>query len=154
MKRKMMTLAGLACAGALALSWDNLRAQSDPTAPATPAPAAPATPPNQPSPTTPETPRQLNPPPRPRGRPGLTYQRTLYSLQQTKLELQQATNDFDGHRTLALDACDKAITELEAVMKAAGIPPIQAMRRQPPRPQPAPQQPAAPAPAPAAPSQQ
>jgi hypothetical protein len=82
-------------------------------------------------------------------------------LQQTKLELQKATNDFDGHRTLALDACDKAITELEAVMKSAGISPMQQMQRPPMRPQPAAEQPAAPAPAapvapaaPPAPSQQ
>jgi hypothetical protein len=168
MKRKMMTLAGLACAGALALSWDNLHAQSDSTVPATPAPAAQATSPTQNSPATPGVPgqsnppgapRQIGPPPRPGGRPGLIYQRTLYSLQQTKVELQQATNDFDGHRTLALDACDKAITELQAVMKSAGIQPIQARRPPPrPQPQPAPQTPAAPAPTapvtPAAPSQQ
>jgi len=137
-----MTLAGLACAGALALSWNNLRAQSASAVPATSAPAVPAAAQNQTAPTPPPA-----TPPRPRGRPGAIYQRTLFSLQQTKSELQKATNDFDGHRTLALDACEKAISELEAVMKSAGIPPIQSMQRPPQRAQPLPPPTAAPAPA-------
>lgn len=80
-------------------------------------------------------------------RPG-TYQRALFSLQQTKLELQHATNDFDGHRESALAACDKAITELEAVMKAAGMRPMPMQPRPQMRPMPQP----APAPQPAAPA--
>jgi hypothetical protein len=39
----------------------------------------------------------------------------VFSLRHAKLELEHTTNDFNGHRQSAIDACAKAITELEAI---------------------------------------
>jgi hypothetical protein len=87
----------------------------------------------------------------------MIYQRALMALQQTKAELQRSTNDFEGHRETALDACDKAMTELQAVMKAGGIQPMQRPPMMPPphpAPGPTPQSPGSPPPAaPSPPSQ-
>jgi hypothetical protein len=79
------------------------------------------------------------------------YQRALTALQQAKMELQRSTNDFDGHRDSAMEACDKAIVELQAVVKVAG--PQQPMMPRPQPPIPTPLQSAPPpSPAPATPT--
>jgi hypothetical protein len=45
--------------------------------------------------------------------------RALNDLRMVKAELQRSQDDFGGHKDSALEACDKAMQELEAVMKAA-----------------------------------
>ena len=69
------------------------------------------------------------------------------ALQQAKTELERSTNDFEGHRDSAVAACDKAMTELQAVVKIAG-PGMPMPRPQPPMPTPM----QAPPPPPAAPA--
>jgi hypothetical protein len=65
----------------------------------------------------------------------MMYQRTIGMLRQTKAQLERSETDLGGHKQSAMDACDKAIEELTAALKAI-----------PPAPQPAPPpQPAAPA---------
>jgi hypothetical protein len=39
-------------------------------------------------------------------------------LRRAKAELERSKEDFDGHRETAIDACDKALQELEAVQKS------------------------------------
>jgi hypothetical protein len=53
-----------------------------------------------------------------RGRPGIVYRQASSVLKRAKMELQRATDDFDGHRQSAIEACDKAIQELDAVQKS------------------------------------
>jgi hypothetical protein len=36
-------------------------------------------------------------------------------LKRVKMDLERSKEDFDGHRQSAMDACDKAVQELEAV---------------------------------------
>jgi hypothetical protein len=43
------------------------------------------------------------------------YAQATFSLRRAKMELEHTTNDFNGHRQSAIDACAKAITELEAI---------------------------------------
>jgi hypothetical protein len=69
-----------------------------------------------------------------------------------KMQLQRSTNDFEGHKDSAIQACDKAMEELQAVMKVAiaeeqkaQTPPQGQAPGQPPA---ATQAPAPPAPAP------
>jgi hypothetical protein len=52
-------------------------------------------------------------------------QRALADLKQVKMSLQGAQEDFGGHKDSAIAACDKALEELDAVLKAmpAPIPP-------------------------------
>jgi hypothetical protein len=78
----------------------------------------------------------------------MTFQRAVTSLQQAKNELQHSTNEFAGHRDSAVEACDKAIVELQEVIKVAGPQQPFMPRPQPPvtpRPQPTPLSPSAPA---------
>jgi hypothetical protein len=46
---------------------------------------------------------------------GNNYQRTTFFLKQAKADLERSSQDYDGHRQSAIDACDKAIHELDAV---------------------------------------
>ncbi len=50
-----------------------------------------------------------------RGRQGREYQQTIFFLRNSKSQLEHSTNDFGGHRQAAIDACDKALQELQAV---------------------------------------
>ena len=47
---------------------------------------------------------------------------SIGSLDRVMADLKRSTNDFDGHRETAIDACAKAKEELMAVAKSAGIP--------------------------------
>ena len=58
-------------------------------------------------------------PPGFRGRTGMNYRNAVMLLKRAKTDLENSKDDFDGHRQSALDACDKAIQELEAVQTAA-----------------------------------
>lgn len=49
--------------------------------------------------------------------------RTLNDLRMVKAELTRSQEDFGGHKASAIDACDKATAELEAVLKT--LPPPQ-----------------------------
>jgi hypothetical protein len=130
MKRNTMIAAGTALV--LALFTHTSQAQNDAPAtqptPATPPAVAPAQPvapgPGQ---------RPMPMPPRPR-QPRFAVQAALRDLQQVKATLQNSQDDFGGHRDSALAACDKAVEELTAVMKAmpAPTPPPQRAGARPP----------------------
>jgi hypothetical protein len=47
--------------------------------------------------------------------PGLAYRSAIASLRRVQAELQRGTNDFEGHRQPAIDACTAALKELEAI---------------------------------------
>jgi len=58
-------------------------------------------------------------PPRPGHQPPqMVYRRTMIELQMAKRELEHSEDDLGGHKQTALEACDKAMQELEAVLKA------------------------------------
>jgi hypothetical protein len=40
------------------------------------------------------------------------------ALRRIKMQLENSKEDYDGHRQSAIDACDKAAQELEAVQKS------------------------------------
>jgi hypothetical protein len=176
MKRNMIVAAGIALV--LAFSPNNSRAQNDAPAPgpalATNQSVQPANlnqpnanraaPDNAnqapgPGPAGPNPPQfQRMPPPRFR-QPRPVYSRAVSDLRAVKMELQRAQGDLGGHKDSAIEACDKAMQELLAVMKA--LPPLPSPERpqQPPpgaTPLPAAPQAAPPAtaPAPAAPPAQ
>lgn len=54
-----------------------------------------------------------------RGRPGpaMIYRQASMVLKRAKTELERGTNDYDGHRQSAIEACDKALQEMDAVQK-------------------------------------
>ena len=56
-------------------------------------------------------------PPRAR-QPRMFVQRALGDLKQVKMALQGSQEDYGGHKESAIAACDKALEELDAVMKA------------------------------------
>jgi hypothetical protein len=61
----------------------------------------------------------------PRPNPGarlFSVRNSIGSLDRVMADLKRSTNDFDGHRESAIDACAKAKEELLAVAKSAGIP--------------------------------
>lgn len=43
------------------------------------------------------------------------YHQVIFMLKRTKMDLERSKDDYDGHRQTAMEACDKAIQELEAV---------------------------------------
>jgi len=137
MKKNMLIAAGIAMV--LAIGLDNPQAQTN-AAPAPPV-AGPATAPG-PGMRQPGRPRQPQPP---------VYARAINDLRMAKMQLQRSPGDFEGHKDSAIQACDKAMEELQAVMKIvmaeqqkAHTPPPGQAPGQPPATQ---QTPAAPAPA-------
>jgi len=100
----MFVAAGIALI--LAFSLDNSQAQSN---------AVPAPPSTTPAPPMKPGPRQ---PPRFR-QPQPVLSRAVSDLRMVKMQLQRSTNDFEGHRDAAIQACDKASEELEAIIKIA-----------------------------------
>jgi hypothetical protein len=110
MKKNILLLVAIALVGTGTFTWNTLRAQND----ATPAPQQPTVPPPG------------NPGPRPggitpgfRGRAGMmNYRNTVMMLKRVKADLENSKEDYDGHRQSAIDACDKAMQELEAVQKS------------------------------------
>jgi hypothetical protein len=139
MKRNIIFTAGTALV--LALFLNSSQAQNDAPAPAPTAPSAAPAPGQQPMP----GPRPL--PPRAR-QPRIFVQRAVADLRQVKMVLQNSQEDFAGHKESAIEACDKALAELEAVMKAIPQPTPPQRPAQPPAvsnpPPAAPAQPAAP----------
>jgi len=118
----------------LAFCLNNSLAQNDAPAPA-PAPAPVA------------SSASNMPPPGPKPMPPKRTARPLFShaladLRMVKAELQHSQDDFDGHKDSAIEACDKTIQELSAILKTMPAPPP---------PQRAVKRPAGAAPAPAAP---
>jgi len=122
----MLLAAGIALI--LAFSLDNSQAQSN---------AAPAPPSTVPPPLMKAGPRQ---PPRSRG-PQPVFSRAVNDLRMAKMQLQRSTNDFEGHRDAAIQACDKASEELEAIIKIAIA---EQQKEQPPQAGQPPLQPSAP----------
>jgi hypothetical protein len=117
MKRNMLVAAGIALI--LAFSLNNSQAQNDAPPPG-PGPA-----PRQPGPVPDGTNQpqfQRMPPPR-FGRQRPVFGRALADLKMAKMELQHAQGDLGGHKDSAMEACDKAIQELAAVMKSLPQPP-------------------------------
>src|SRR5580658_833088 len=99
MKGKMLVTAGIAAV--LALFVNNSQAQTN------------AAPP--PSETIPTPPPMVQPRPFGRGRQAEPIiSRAINDLRLAKMQLQRSTNDFDGHKISAMQACDKALEELQA----------------------------------------
>jgi hypothetical protein len=149
MKRNILVTVGTALV--LAFSLSNSRAQNDTPAP-TPAlvtnlPAPPASSfqnnlnrirtndAGQPQGALPGGPGsqqfQRMPPGRFR-QPHLAYNRALGDLRMVKMELERAEGDLGGHKTSAIEACEKAIQELTAVVKSLPVPPPAQQPGQPP----------------------
>lgn len=114
-----MLLATIALTSLGVLTLNHLQAQPPPDGTPT-APPASVPPPGAPgAPGTPGGPARPRPyPPQFRGRMRNSFQPTFMSLKHAKMELERSTDDFGGHRQSAIDACDKAIQELDAVIKA------------------------------------
>lgn len=147
MKRNMFVAAGTALV--LAFSLNNSQAQND-APPAALAPVTNAAPPvssfqnnlnrirandaNPPPGALPGAgPQQFQRMPPPRFRqPHLAYNRALGDLRMVKLELEHAQGDLGGHKDSAIEACNKAIQELTAVMKSLPQPPPPQQPLQPP----------------------
>ena len=83
----------------------------------------------------------------------MNYRNAVMMLKRVKADLENSKEDYDGHRQSAIDACDKAVQELEAVQgsiqaaMAAKAAAARAAAQQVPQQTPPPAQ--APAPAPA-----
>jgi len=130
-KRLAIILSGAAAAGVLSLGLSSSFAQTTNQVPPTGIPPAPGTPgiPNspaapQPIPGRPAPPQPgARPPGFPRRMPShMPLRNALRALDAAKRDLNAATTDFDGHRQAALDACDKAIAELNEALKHAPEP--------------------------------
>ena len=52
-----------------------------------------------------------------------SFRQAIMALRHAKLELQHSKDTFNGHQQTAIDACDKAIQELEIVARPTGINP-------------------------------
>jgi hypothetical protein len=144
MKRNMLVAAGITLV--LAFSLNNSRAQNDAPPPG-PAPATnqslyqpnpngiavdKSNPPPGSFPADANQPQlqRLPPPGFRRTRPD--FARALGDLRVVKMELQHYQGDLGGHKDSAIEACDKAMQELAAAMKA--LPPLPSPQRptQPP----------------------
>lgn len=117
MKRNTIIAAGIALV--LGCVLNNAQAQDSQT-PAPAAPPAVVQPPaagaaQQPAP----GPRPM--PPRMR-QPRMFVQRALFDLKQVKAALEHSEGDLGGHKDSAIEACDKATAELDAVLKAMPMP--------------------------------
>jgi hypothetical protein len=123
------TLIVAAIALLLAFGPSRSQAQSTNVSQPTPDQTAPVPPP----------PQKFPPRPRP-NQPRPIIMRTMNDLRMVKAQLQRSHEDYGGHKDSAIEACDRALQELEAVMKAS-------------MPQPPPQQ-TSQAPAPGAPAPQ
>lgn len=101
MKKNLVYFAVAALAGVLIFAPTGLKAQNTPPVGAPPG-------------------AQNGPPgalrPRPRG--GLSYRGVIRNLQMAKTQLERDKHDYDGHRQSAIDACNTAIAELQAVQKS------------------------------------
>jgi len=140
MKKNILVIVAIALIGTVTLTLNSLRAQDA----ATPPVVVPQAPPPGPPPGA----RPGMPPPGFRGRPGNRYRQTVMFLKMAKTDLEHSKDDFGGHRQSAMDACDKAVQELEAVQASiqaaaaaaakAATPPQDAQQAPAPTPTPAP----------------
>jgi len=105
MKKNILLIVAIALVGTATITMNSLRAQDQPT-PGGPPPSSQTPPPGG---------RPGGPPPGFRGRPGASYRQAIGMLKRVKMDLERSKEDFDGHRQSAMDACDKAVQELEAV---------------------------------------
>jgi hypothetical protein len=117
MKSKTLFMAGIALV--LALCLNNSQAQTTNAPAPGPAGLAPAPPPGQ------------RPPPRAR-QPRIFITRALNDLRMVKADLERSQDDFGGHKDSAIEACQKAMDELQAVMKASPPQPAPQPNAQPP----------------------
>lgn len=135
MKRNTLIAAGTALVLSVCANINLAQAQAQVQPAPTPPGTAPAPIPANPGAPNPAMRRPMGPM---GNRPlRFTIPMTLRNLQDLKKGLTASQDDLGGHKQSAIEACDKAITELEAVMKTL------------PAPTPPPQRPAAPAAAPA-----
>jgi hypothetical protein len=104
MKKNMLLIAAIAVVGTVTFTLNSLRAQNDAANPGGPPPMQ--APPQGPRP---------GPPPGFRGRPNMGYRQVIIFLKRAKTDLERSKDDYNGHRQTAMDACDKAVQELEAV---------------------------------------
>jgi len=104
----------------LALCLNDIRGQDQAPVPAPAQPTAPA--PNQPFPPGPGPRPMPRPMPARPGQPRMYVQRALAELRRVKTSLQGSQEDYGGHKDSAIAACDKALEELDAVMKAMPVP--------------------------------
>jgi hypothetical protein len=105
MKKNMLLIVAIALVGTVTLTLNSLRAQNGPPPGAPPPSSGQAMPPG------------MHPGPN-RGRPGSSYAIAIMQLRRVKMDLERSKEDYDGHRQTAIDACDKALQELEAVHKS------------------------------------
>ncbi len=149
MKRNLCIAGGIALV--LAFGLNDSRAQNDAPAP------TPALVTNQPAPATSTFQNNLTrippdksnqPPGAVPGVPGPTqfqrmpparfrqthpvFNRAVGDLRMVKMELEHSQGDLGGHKDSAIEACDKAIQELTAVIKALPQPPPAQQPGQPP----------------------
>jgi hypothetical protein len=103
MKKNLLLLSAVVFGGVLILALNTVLAQNPPPA------GAPASPGFHP----------------PTGSPAararneiMLYRRTASYLKNAKQQLQRSTEDYNGHRQSAIDACDKAMQELTAVAQS------------------------------------
>jgi exonuclease VII small subunit len=150
MKKNACLIVAIALVGTVALTLNTLRAQEAPP-PGGPPPAQMPPPGQMPPPNM----RPGGPPGGLRGRPpGSSYRQAVQVLRRVKMDLERSKDDYNGHRQSAMDACDKAMQELQAVQEsieaaraAAAKAAAEQQQNAPPPPAAAP----APAPAPAPP---
>ena len=142
MKRKTLIVAGMSLILALCINHSTAQNAAQPAPTPTPGPA---TLPVAPGPGQP--PGQRQPPPmRPR-QPRQFVMRAMNDLRMVKAELQRSQDDYAGHKGTALAACEKAMEEFDALIKAMPAPPVPQRMPPPGAAAPAP----APAPTPGAP---
>jgi hypothetical protein len=135
-----MTLIAAGISLVLAFCLSNSQAQTTNVSQPAPAPVGPAPPPVQ-----------KFPPPRP-NQPRPIFLRTMNDLRMVRAQLQRSPDDYGGHKDSAIEACDKALQELEAIMKSSMPQPSTQKKPQPadgsaPPPPPLRIAPSAPAPA-------
>jgi len=110
MNKKVLFIT-IALTGCLFASIRNIQAQADNGAQFAPAPVT-AT--NRPAPVG----NRFQPM---RTMAGLqSYRQTIMALRRAKLDLQHAKDTLNGHQQTAIEACDKAIEELECVVRSTG----------------------------------
>lgn len=110
MNKNTLFLTAIAVIGMGTFTLTNLRAQSG-TAPTAPTAVPQARPPGFAG-------RPGGMPPGFRNRSFMLYHSASGSLTRAKMELERSKEDYDGHRQSAIDACDKAIHELESIQES------------------------------------
>ena len=109
MKKNILLIAALVLFATGALTLNNLRAQTAPTGAGQPVSPPPGNPGGRPG----------GPPGFRRGPGANNYHGIANALKRVKADLEKSKDDFDGHRQSAIDACEKAAQDLEAVSVAA-----------------------------------